>query len=72
MKVRRWDAEVFGSFQAPTPNFVFLLWAAADQLNASSCCNLTQTLEKWRSSIMEQVKDLLLLRHHTVLPDYSR
>lgn len=52
--------------------FVFLLSPAADRVNTSGCCNLTQMLENWRSSIMAQVKDLLLHHHESVLPDYSR
>lgn len=63
------DSSPFCLFYA---KFVFLLSPAADRVNASGCCNLTQILENWRSSIMEQVKDLLLHHHETVLPDYSR
>ncbi|XP_029692791.1 uncharacterized protein isoform X1 [Takifugu rubripes] len=44
----------------------------ADGVNASDSSNLTQILENWRSSIMAEVKDLLLHHHHAVLPDYSR
>lgn len=51
---------------------VFLLSPAAPGVNTSGCYNLTQILETWRSSIMAQVKDLLLDHHETVLPDYSR
>lgn len=52
--------------------FVFLVWPPAEGVDASDSSNLTQILESWRSSIMAEVKDLLLQHHNTVLADYSR
>lgn len=59
-------------FETQLLSLFFLLWPLADGVNASDSSNLTQILENWRSSIMAEVKDLLLQHHNAVLPDYSR